>query len=512
MSLLNKQTNPDKWKNKYFDLLDKNDDLDKIYLLKEELLCKTIARLSLAATGVNKELDPHLLRIRKHLKNGLQSERLKSELEQFSKALMALEETVPEASETDTTLLFDFLFQHFPDQKIDFQHIEAKFEKNEFPNSQYLFIAINDQIDSIKKIEPLSDLVIGVLPDDTIDFKTVNTQLLQLIEVAEIPAKFETQAHSLKEKLYSNTPLATVLDETVSLLFKIKKHIQLEQEEMTEFLTQLTEQLAELGHKASGAQSASKSTAYKRNLLDESVSSQMLDLQNSSQNATKLEPLKQLIHTRLAEIAQQIQNQQAQDEIERDNVNQKLETLTSKISKMEQESRLLNLKLDSAHQKAIHDPLTGLPNRLAYDERLAIEISRWNRYKTPLSLLIWDIDLFKQINDKFGHKSGDKTLILIAQILSHHCRETDFVSRFGGEEFTMLLSNTDAQSALITANKLRQLIEKTAFNSNGKKISITISSGITQFVENDTGESAFNRADKALYEAKRNGRNQCIIL
>jgi len=512
MSLLNKKTNPDKWKNKYFDLLDENDGQEKAYQEKEELLCKTIARLSLAATGFNKELDPHLLRIRKHLKNGLKSEHLKSELEQFSNALMTLDETVPESSIPDATLLFEFLFKHFPKQKIDFQHIEAKCEKNEYPNSQYLFVAINDLIDSIKQIEPLSDLATDTLQNDFIDSKAVNSQLIQLIEVAEIPTEFEPQASSLKEKLYSNSSLASVLDETVSLLFQIKKHIQSEQQEMTEFLTQLTDQLAELGVKASGAYSESQSTAKKRNLIDQSVSSQMLDLQNSSQIATKLEPLKQLIYTRLADIAQQIQNQQAQDVIERDNVNQKLENLTSKITKMEQESRQLNLKLDAAREKAVHDPLTGLPNRLAYDERLAAEISRWKRYQTPLSLLIWDIDLFKQINDEFGHKSGDKTLILIAKLLSHHCRETDFVSRFGGEEFTMLLSNTDAQAALITANKLRQLIEKTAFNSSGKKISITISCGITQFTGNDTGESAFVRADKALYEAKKKGRNQCVVL
>jgi diguanylate cyclase len=159
----------------------------------------------------------------------------------------------------------------------------------------------------------------------------------------------------------------------------------------------------------------------------------------------------------------------------------------------------------------MHDPLTDLPNRLAYDERVAIEIARSKRYNTVLSLLMWDIDLFKKINDNFGHKAGDKTLILIASLLSQHCRETDFVSRFGGEEFTMLLSDTNAQSALTTANKIRNIVEKTAFNSNGKKIAITISCGITQFIGSDDDESAFIRADKALYQAKSNGRNQCII-
>ena len=344
------------------------------------------------------------------------------------------------------------------------------------------------------------------------DSKSISAQLQYLLEGMEIPAQFEEQAEQLKEKIFSNHSIDELLDETISLLFKIKKYFQSEQQEMALFLTQLTDQLTELGIKASGTKSAINEGTKLRNLLDESVSSQMLALQNSSQQATKLEPLKQLVHSRLKEIAQQIHNQQLHEQSERKKTEQELDTLTNKIKAMEKDSRLLNNKLETAHQRATHDPLTGLPNRLAYDERLVTELARWKRYKTPLSVLIWDIDFFKQINDTFGHKAGDKTLVLIAKLLSHHCRETDFVSRFGGEEFTMLLSDTDADSALFSANHIRQTIEKTAFHSNGKKISITISCGITQLKKDDSGESAFNRADKALYAAKHNGRNQCVIL
>jgi len=511
MSILSNTNNPDKWKNKYFNLLDENEALEKTQQYKEDLLCKTIIRLTLATSGFNEQLDPYLLNIRNQLKRGLKSEQLKIELENFSSALMSLEETTVEDTLPDACLLFEFLFHHFPEQKQEIQHIQSKYENNGYANSQYLIIAIDDLIDSIQHIEPITEQlpVIEKLP---IDSQSINIQLQHLLEVTEIPAKFTSQADILKQKLDSNTPLANILDETVSLLFNIKKHLQSEQQEMAKFLAQLTDQLTELGIKASGAKSATESTAKKRNLLDNSVSSQMLDLQQSSKDATQLEPLKQLIHSRLEDISHQIQNQQTQEEIERKHANQELDFLSSKISVMEQESRQLNNKLISAHHKATHDPLTDLPNRLAYDERFSTELARWKRYKTPLSLLIWDIDLFKKINDDFGHKAGDKTLILIAKLLAHHCRETDFVSRFGGEEFTMLLSDTDTQSALIVANNIRQIIEKSAFNSNGKKISITISCGITQLTENDTAESTFNRADEALYKAKKNGRNQCIIL
>ncbi len=514
MSIFSDKDNPDRWKNKYYNLLDENEDITKANQNKEDLLCKTIIRLSLAATGLNKQLDPHLLNIRNQLKNGLKSDKLKTELEKFSNALLTLEEPVPESSLPSANLLFEFLLQRFSDQKKEIQHIEAKYKRNGYANSQYLIIAINDLIDSIQHIEPIAELTPKIEKPiiDSIDSDSINVQLQHLLEGTEIPAKFEAQAEKLKQKLYGHTPLASILDETVILLFQIKKHFQSEQQDMAVFLAQLTEQLTELGIKASGAKYVAETRAKKRNQLDDSVSSQMLELQNSSKNATELEPLKQIIHSRLEDISKQILKQQVQDEIERSKTNQELDFLTHKITVMEQESRQLNNKLISAHQRATHDPLTGLPNRLAYDERFSTEMARWKRYKTPLSLLIWDIDFFKQINDTFGHKAGDKTLVLIAKLLSHHCRETDFVSRFGGEEFTMLLSDTNAQAALQSANNIRQIIEATAFNSNGEKISITISCGITQLTSDDSGESAFNRADEALYAAKKNGRNQCVVM
>ncbi len=511
MGILSGKSNPDKWKNKYFDLLDDNEELEKTHQNKEDLLCKTIMRLSLATTGLNKQLDPHLIRIRKQLKNGLKSEQLKLELEKFSNALMRLEETVPGDSLPDASLLFEFLFHHFPDQKKDIQHIEAKYEKNRYSNSQYLIVAINDLIDSIQHIEPILDtpLKLAILDIDT---ASINKKLQGLLEDIEIPEKFETQADELKQKLYVDTPIANILDDTISLLFQIKKHFQTEQQDMALFLGQLTDHLAELGIKASGVKSDTQASAKKRNLLDISVSSQMLELQKNSKAATQLEPLKLLIHSRLENIALNIQKQHALEEIEHKKSNTELDALTAKINAMELESSQLKIKLELAHQKATHDPLTSLPNRLAYDERFNIEFSRLKRYQTPLCLLIWDIDFFKHINDEFGHKAGDKTLILIAKLLSKFCRKTDFVSRFGGEEFTMLLSNTETQSALITANNIRETIEKTAFNSNGKKIAMTVSCGITQITHLDEGDAAFIRADKALYQAKNNGRNQCVVI
>lgn len=513
MSIFDKKNQPDKWKNKYFDLLDENESLLETQKDKESLLCKTIIRLCLATSGYNKDLDPHLLNIRNLLKKGFKSEQLKIELEAFSNTLMLLDDTVEQDTNEDVGLLFDFLIYHFPDQKLQFQQLEAKFERKEIPNSDYLFIAINDYIDSIQQIDIMPVVENQAQQDEfeSIDSNQVNLHLQQLIESLVIPVEFNQEAQAILDMLHEGDSLTKTLDQTSQFLFNLKKFSQTEQNDITLFLKHLSEQLNEIGMQATGVDMASKSSTEQQKIREESVTSQMVDLKKSTNDVTQLETLKQLIDKHLAEIAQQIKVNQIKAEIERSKMHGQLHALSGKVKDMHTESNQLKNKLDDAHYQATHDVLTGLPNRLAYDQRLEMELARLKRYKTPLSLLIWDIDLFKGINDQFGHKAGDKTLCLIAKLLKEHCRETDFVSRFGGEEFTMLLSNADAELSLQTANKLRKVVENTAFHSNKKKISITISCGITQFMESDTGQSAFERADSALYKAKQKGRNQCVI-
>jgi diguanylate cyclase len=188
-----------------------------------------------------------------------------------------------------------------------------------------------------------------------------------------------------------------------------------------------------------------------------------------------------------------------------------LELMSHKLQSLETETELLRTNLKIEHDRALCDALTGLPNRIAYKERIEMEFNRWKRYKPPLSLAVWDVDFFKRINDDYGHKAGDKTLILIGQLLMQNCRETDFVARYGGEEFVMLLPSTQEAQALEMAENIRAMIQQCSFNSNGEVIDLTISCGISEFNEGDHYDDVFVRADKALYQAKNAGRNRCII-
>jgi diguanylate cyclase (GGDEF)-like protein len=156
-------------------------------------------------------------------------------------------------------------------------------------------------------------------------------------------------------------------------------------------------------------------------------------------------------------------------------------------------------------QQATTDSLTGIYNREKFDDSLNLEIDRAKRYGSPLSLIMFDIDYFKQVNDTHGHQVGDLVLVNLAQLIAKNIREHDIFARWGGEEFMILAPNIPLESAQQMASKLRALVEDTLFPVVGR---LTISLGVTPFREDDTPRSLTKRVDDALYRAKRGGRNR----
>jgi diguanylate cyclase (GGDEF)-like protein len=178
----------------------------------------------------------------------------------------------------------------------------------------------------------------------------------------------------------------------------------------------------------------------------------------------------------------------------------------NKISKINEE---LLSKASKLEEKASVDFLTKLYNREKFDSFLDYEISKNNRYENQyLSILLLDIDHFKKVNDTFGHLVGDTILKEIAKILTVCSRDSDIVARWGGEEFILLLPQTNIEQATIVAEKLRVTIENHKFETVPR---VTCSIGISQFHKKETKKSLFERADEALYKAKEKGRNQVQI-
>jgi diguanylate cyclase (GGDEF)-like protein len=171
---------------------------------------------------------------------------------------------------------------------------------------------------------------------------------------------------------------------------------------------------------------------------------------------------------------------------------------------MDKRLQLQELARDLRFQ-ATTDPLTGLSNRLKFNQALATEMSRSKRYETPLALVLYDIDNFKMVNDGHGHQTGDKVLIQLSRLVASLLRNTDLLARWGGEEFVILAAGSDGEKGYQAAERLRNAIEHFKFDDIG---TVTCSFGVAQYVYGDTAETLISRADYALYRAKLNGRNR----
>ncbi|MFP4194721.1 MAG: GGDEF domain-containing protein [Desulfobacterales bacterium] len=197
--------------------------------------------------------------------------------------------------------------------------------------------------------------------------------------------------------------------------------------------------------------------------------------------------------------------------------NETLETmslLNNELSALSRELGKKNRELEKAHNRITElsrtDPLTGLANRRYFKQRYEEEFSLSQRHGFPLSLVMMDLDHFKKVNDILGHSTGDKVLSAFAEILKHNCRTEDFPARFGGEEFIAFLPHTPSDSAVMFGERLRETLAGADILED-PQWRITASAGISELREGDAPEQLIQRADEALYDAKRQGRDRCEV-
>lgn len=168
------------------------------------------------------------------------------------------------------------------------------------------------------------------------------------------------------------------------------------------------------------------------------------------------------------------------------------------------------MRYQDALQAAFRDPLTGAGNRVALEKSLSREIELAKRHDQPLSILMMDLDHFKQVNDEFGHDMGDRVLKAVVGAVMECIRQTDMCFRYGGEEFLIMLSSADQAGALRTAERIRMTIKDLRFSNDKAELQVTSSIGCASLNGDDTLETLVRRADEALYHAKGSGRNRVI--
>jgi diguanylate cyclase len=182
------------------------------------------------------------------------------------------------------------------------------------------------------------------------------------------------------------------------------------------------------------------------------------------------------------------------------NLQVKLETAEGRLQEQA-------VEIEAHISRSLTDPLTGLPNRREFNERLEERMGAWNRRHEVFSLLLLDVDHFKKLNDRHGHLAGDQVLAAIGRALRGAIRREDAVARYGGEEFAVLLPSTSMEQAIDVAQKVREAVSRIIVNRNNQQITVTVSGGLATIEPNERVEMLIQRADSALYAAKAAGRN-----
>jgi len=304
--------------------------------------------------------------------------------------------------------------------------------------------------------------------------------------------------------------LASVMAGTADLIHARRDALAGERERAADLLSEVTKRLEEMAGYLTESNSASRTRFDDAQSLNDTVMSHVRELNNEVSGATELGLLQSMVRARLDAVAEQVCAFRARESDRVLESNGRAERMRARIADLERETQELHSKLDLEKHVARLDPLTGVANRKSYDERFALEIARRAEGGTPLVMQLWDIDNFKMINDSYGHRAGDRVLQSVAACFKSSLRSSDFVARIGGEEFAVLLNGLKAAEAMKLANQLRIAVESLRFHFRGVPVRVTVSCGISQLTPDDSPETAYERADRALYQAKGGGKNLCV--
>lgn len=344
--------------------------------------------------------------------------------------------------------------------------------------------------------------------DDELLLQQISAELLTLMSSLHIPKADRDNARKLIgeiERGVKLNTLPTVIHDLVKLIADVTAHGG---DDFENYLLNLTSQLAEVQSFLVDSREEEVVGGREVSELSRLIHQDVDQIHRAVSESMDLHALKQEVSTQLLGIVKSVDQYKRQEDSREQALLQRYQEMNSRLEQMEQETLQVKVHMEAERLKALTDPLTSLPNRAGYDEQIAAELARWQRYKHHFSVVVADLDLFKAVNDSFGHLAGDKVLRLIGSILTRRCRSTDYVARYGGEEFVVLMPATTAAEARIAMEKVRQAIATSPFNFHGKPVSVTMSFGVAEIQGQETAEELFERADKALYKAKRKGRNR----
>jgi diguanylate cyclase len=316
----------------------------------------------------------------------------------------------------------------------------------------------------------------------------------------------------LKGRFESSTDLGSLLEPAEDLIGFIQAYIRQaaqQRDEVASFVKELGAALLEMESQLLTSLAHTQETYQFNSEFNISLHGQLEDINESFNISRSLDEARSFVLAKLKTLKAALENKRKQDESYLQNANEKMGDLQKGFQKMKKEIGQVHKKTKILEQEVLLDSLTGIYNRRAYELRIREELSRYHRYNQPFSLVLFDVDRFKKVNDHYGHQAGDKCLREITGRIKPSLRHCDFLARYGGEEFVMILPGTTEDDAYKAAEKIRNLVEKTRFVYQGAEVPVTISLGLTQVKPTDQEpDTLFKRVDNAMYQAKKEGRNR----
>ena len=528
----------DRWKRKYLKSLEELEKKEALWSDSEKNLRALITHLTNAADTSSEKLTKQLNVLRDAINKGIPANKLKKAINEVADSILGLDAIRKKNKSAGKNQILRLMEQINPAGKIESKlaKISGKIskidsDKNISPlvndlakllvyglslseqNKDKGFLSSllkkSDKTEDPEKIQFQGD---NVSNDVELNLENAVKSLISLLEKMVLPADLQIEANLIKRKLSQSvdkevfiSSLESAVDITSDVLGRVKE----EKEEIEEFLVQLTGRLHELDKDIRETSRIRELTHLHGKKMTDGMKTEIQSIEYGISNIESFEELKSSIQSRVILLRNHVDTY-ILDEGEKNNeAIDVIKALQNQVKKMEEESEDLKEQIEKERQLTLRDVLTEIPNRLGYDERLKLELANYRRSKKAFVLVVWDIDFFKKVNDTYGHAAGDQVLKLVASILSRNLRETDFIARYGGEEFVLLLPDTDLKGAQLITDKLRILIEGSKFHFREKDVVVTVSAGFAEAKENEDGSDIFIRADKALYKAKENGRNNC---
>ena len=520
----------EEWKQKYYTslaTLEKQQSYD-------DLLKLSLGRLALIAKGLDPTLDKQLTLLRNVLRDNKEQPEIQLILNQVEEAITHMESSTTDDKQTTGEIIADLLTSLKLGKPFRAEARTLAKQLNSSVNSDLpaLMIRVTSFIEQIIKTTDTKDSrgFISKLfskrktaskpqmldsHHDHIDANTMpNHQVLMaLLERLSLPNNLSNKATKIRHQIENgidDEKLPIIINEIASIVSELGSQVVSEKQDYEAFLKSLTTRLKQLDQHITQANKEDISAFEQRKQLGQAVEEQVIGIRDEVESADNLDLLKSTVSERLDFLNQHFEKYRHSDKTRFEQSQLQITELNSRLQELEQETTTLRESVAISRDLALKDSLTGIWNRQALNEDLEKEYVRWQRYQKPLSLVIWNIDLFKQVNDQYGHAAGDKVLKTIARIFIQATRDADFIARFGGEEFVGIFPETRLEDALILANKIREKIAHSKFHYENKPVPITASAGLATFRPNDTTEKVFKRADSALYQAKKRGRNRCI--